>query len=61
MSEHYSKNTVAAKAWCRKCNAFTMHKVQSGLLGACEKCLMTPETEKPKPPKAVRPTQTDLF
>ena len=39
MAEHYTRSTVEAKRFCKKCNAFTMHNVMGGQLGACQVCL----------------------
>ena len=58
MAEHYTKNTVSVKAWCPKCYAFTMHRVDGGRKGPCEVCLA-----KPVEPAKVKPedTQAKLF
>lgn len=30
MSEHFTKNCVAASKYCKKCNAMTLHHVSNG-------------------------------
>ena len=39
MSEHFTKNTVEASAWCPKCQKRTQHRVDQGLLGPCLVCI----------------------
>ena len=43
MTEHFTKNTVEASAWCAKCKRKTMHRVdadaQQGRLGPCLVCV----------------------
>ena len=39
MAEHYTKSTVQASAFCRKCGKFTSHDVHSGRLQACRDCI----------------------
>jgi hypothetical protein len=53
--QHYTRNTVEAWAWCRKCSKSTRHRVDGVKLGACIPCLERLEAEsearkaKPKP------------
>ena len=61
MTEHYTKNTVSAPAWCRKCYKLTRHRVEDGLLGACEVCLARLWGDKPPEPLPAAATQGDLF
>lgn len=50
MSEHYPRNTEECTAWCKKCQRFTQHRVDSGRKGPCI------DPNHPKPPvKAVIP------
>jgi hypothetical protein len=35
MSEHYTKNTESATAWCPRCGRNTEHRVDSGRKGPC--------------------------
>jgi hypothetical protein len=59
MSEHYTKNTVSATAWCAKCGKPTEHRVDSGRLGPCLPCLRAP---LPSPvSRAPKSTQGFLF
>ncbi|HEV2133770.1 MAG TPA: hypothetical protein VGR47_05860 [Terracidiphilus sp.] len=37
--QHYTRNTVEAAAWCRKCGRETMHRVDGVKLGPCVVCL----------------------
>lgn len=39
MTERYTKNTITATAWCRKCHKFTVHRVDAGRLGPCMPCI----------------------
>lgn len=58
MKEHFSKNTVEASLWCKKCGKFTMHSVVRGLQGTCLTCMTEPLKTVPKKPPA---TQRGLF
>jgi hypothetical protein len=35
MTEHYTRNTLEATSWCKKCQKFTQHRVDGGRLGPC--------------------------
>jgi hypothetical protein len=35
MTEHYTRNTLTATAWCLKCKRSTEHRVDGGRLGPC--------------------------
>lgn len=59
MSEHYTKNTVSATAWCAKCGKPTEHRVDSGRLGPCLRCLRAPL--RSAAPAAPKPVQGFLF
>ena len=37
--QHYTRNTVEASAWCKKCGKATPHRVDGVKLGACIPCL----------------------
>lgn len=39
VTEHYTKSTISATAFCRKCRKFTMHRVDLGRLGPCMPCI----------------------
>lgn len=64
MTQHYTKNTVEASAWCKRCNAFTTHRVDagktSGLLGPCRNCIAKLDAahDAPKAISAVEPQRT---
>jgi len=52
--EHFSKLTVEAECFCRKCNRSTTHRIHSGRPGACLRCL-----ERPTVPKPVQQTRAE--
>jgi hypothetical protein len=35
MSEHYTRNTETATAWCARCNRNTEHRIDDGRRGPC--------------------------
>lgn len=35
MSEHFTRNTLEATAWCRKCQRTTLHRIDDGRTGPC--------------------------
>ena len=39
MTEHFTKNTVEASAWCPKGQKRTQHRVDKGLVGPCLVCI----------------------
>lgn len=43
MKQHYTRNTVSAEAWCKKCGKRTQHRVDQdtmqGRLGPCLVCI----------------------
>jgi hypothetical protein len=45
MSEHFTKNTVEARLWCRKCYKLTMHRIDAGRKGPCLDCIARGEAE----------------
>jgi hypothetical protein len=53
MTEHYTRNTVSASAFCKRCRAHTQHQVQGGLMGACMDCQARPLP--PAPPAPAEP------
>jgi hypothetical protein len=61
MSEHYSKLTVSAECYCRKCNKMTQHNVFDGRRGSCQQCLARLEAEAAKPKPAPPPKQESLL
>jgi hypothetical protein len=50
MTEHFTRNTVSASAYCKRCRSHTQHAVQGGRLGACLTC-----QERPLPPAPPAP------
>ena len=40
MSEHYSRRTVSASAWCPHCKRQTMHRIDDGRRGPCLECIL---------------------
>ena len=53
--QHFTRNTVEASEWCRKCGKRTMHRIDGVKLGPCLDCIAKLETEhaKPKQPETV--------
>lgn len=39
MSQHYTRATVEASAWCKKCGKPTMHRIDDRRAGPCLVCL----------------------
>ena len=39
MTQHYTRDTVSAAAWCRKCKKETQHRVDDRRRGPCLECL----------------------
>lgn len=60
MSEHYTRNTTEATAWCNKCNRMTQHRVDSGRRGPCLEH-QTPVKAKIPPFKPAKDKQGKLF
>jgi hypothetical protein len=64
MTEHFTRNTETATAWCAKCGRSTEHRIDDGRVGPCvdEKhpqplpSAVIPKLDLPKPPE-----QKDLF
>lgn len=55
MPEHYTRNTVEASAWCKRCGKVTMHRVDQdamqGRLGPCFECIAKAQPSMPFVPK----------
>ena len=50
MSQHYTRNTVSASAWCPKCGKPTQHRIDDRRVGPCLDCLNRPrESVRPNP------------
>ena len=54
MAEHFSKATVQAKVWCKRCGKATMHSVWDGRRGSCFKCSSRPTSTARKAPASER-------
>ena len=53
MSQHYTRNTVSAAAWCTKCGKETQHRIDDRRVGPCLVCLEKPYSSRD--PIAARP------
>jgi hypothetical protein len=49
MTQHYTRNTVEASAWCRVCGRDTMHRIDGVKLGPCLACIKRLELQKELP------------
>ena len=49
MSQHYTRNTVSAAAWCSRCRKQTQHRVDDRRIGPCLDCLEKPIPASPPP------------
>jgi hypothetical protein len=62
MAQHFTRNTVAAQAWCLKCNKQTMHRIDDRRIGPCMECIAELERKHDAGKKeSVKETQADLF
>jgi ribosomal protein L44E len=43
--QHYTRATVSAPRFCRKCNKTTQHRIEDRKLGACLECIDRQEDE----------------
>jgi hypothetical protein len=50
MTQHYTRNTVSAAAWCPKCRAQTQHRIDDRRVGPCLVCLEKPIPAIPPKP-----------
>jgi hypothetical protein len=39
MPHHFTKNTIQASFWCKKCAKDTLHRVDGGRRGPCLACM----------------------
>ena len=65
MTEHFTRNTLTATAWCLKCHRNTEHRIDDGRVGPCLDenhpapplpRAVIPKLDVPKPPE-----QKELF
>ena len=49
MSEHFTRLTVSAAAWCPRCQRTTQHRVTDHKLSGCLDCIARPPAPKPQP------------
>jgi hypothetical protein len=61
MTEHYTRNTESATAFCKKCDRFTVHRVDGGRLGPCLDENHPAPLERAEIPKLNLPEQKGLF
>jgi hypothetical protein len=45
MTEHFTRNTVSASAWCAKCKKFTPHRIDDRRKGPCLNCIAKLEAQ----------------
>lgn len=45
MSEHFTRNTVSASAWCSKCQKLTQHRIDDRRKGPCLECIARGDRE----------------
>jgi hypothetical protein len=48
-SQHYTKSTVQASAWCTRCRQMTVHQVLGGKLAGCKVCQKKPDVKSELP------------
>ena len=60
MAEHYTRNTISAEAWCKKCQKFTQHQVNVRI-GACLDCIARLEKQHSERPLVAAEKQGELF
>jgi hypothetical protein len=60
MTQHYTRSTVEASAWCNECGKMTAHRVADKRLQYCIPCFEKPVVVKAKPVKEPE-LQGDLF
>lgn len=64
MTEHYTRNTESATAWCARCGRMTEHRVDGGRLGPCldeKHPVPMVKAQIPKLDLPKEPEQGDLF
>ncbi len=66
MAEHYTRNTVTASCFCKKCGKTTQHRIDDRRQGACLECLGSVDAflrERKERAEAAKkkPTQGDFW
>ena len=61
MTQHYTRNTISAEAWCGKCQKFTQHQVHDRRKGACLDCIAKLESTHAQRPDRAAAVQKGLF
>jgi len=61
MPEHFTRSTVFATFYCRKCGKFTPHRIDDARKGPCLDCIQKLEALHAAPKVAPPAQQTDLF
>jgi ribosomal protein L37AE/L43A len=60
MTQHFTRSTVSAEAFCPKCRKQTQHRVDDRRISACLECVAKLETAH-QLRKVEAPKQGDLF
>lgn len=61
MPEHYTKSTVSAAFWCKRCARETLHRVDGGRRGPCYVCMEALENTAPAAVEKKTVESGDLF
>jgi hypothetical protein len=63
MTQHYTKNTIEASAWCKICVKPTPHAVNDGRIGSCLTCItrLNLQHDLPGIERAKEPVQMELM
>jgi hypothetical protein len=59
--QHYTRSTVSASRYCRKCHKATAHRVDDGQLGPCLECIARLEVEHNDRPAIEPARQMELL
>lgn len=58
MTQHYTRRTVSASAYCRKCGKQTQHRIDDRRKGPCLECIARLDQQHAAKAK---PAQQELF
>ena len=61
MSQHYTRSTVSAAFYCKKCGKETQHRIDDRRRGPCMECMARTDALATKPKKTPHAHQEDLF